>query len=224
MQTPSCLWMRVVGAFVVGVVVLASAIDAAQGASAESTPEQVAARQAAASDLRTLASDVLRDYQRGGRDVITKLEKGCCGVRTIEVFYLAKPGSYAKHGAYELRGYFTHGRLSPSTSNGVLIAEFPTHGPYHLGATIGTPTYLFQLDAETRGAWTLDASYIERAQLHYTTRASSPHEQITRLTAANLSPFYGQALGVLHKAESHAPVTPETFLHPGLSCEALGVC
>ncbi len=199
-------------------VSLLGVITLARGAIAEPNPEQATARIMAARDTQTLASDTLRDYHRGSRGIVTKLTKGCCGAQVINVYYLAKPGSYAKYGAYGLEAVFAHGRLSPSTVVSMAIIEFPTYRRYTVGSTARTPTYQLTLSHGAEPDWFADLSFIGHSDLRYTTGEVALHEEATFLTPADLSVFYAQALHVLHKAEAHAPVTLEEYLHPGLPC------
>lgn len=206
---------------VAGLTALASMAAVGHGATAASNPEQAIARAAAQGDTEALASDMLRDYRRGGPDTITKLTKGCCGVRAINVYYLAKPGRYAKYGAYALVAVFADGRLSPSTITSIALIEYPTYRRYQAGSTARTPTYSLALARNSQADWSANLGFIGHSDLSYTTGQVALHEEATFLTPADLSLFYAQALHVLRKAESHAPVTPEEYLHPGLPCDLM---
>ena len=136
----------------------------------------------------------------------------CCGGLGIVIDERSRPGSFAHYGVYDLELIASRG----GTIESVAIGEFTTHRGYHFVGEI-SELYGFSI-APGQGNWSVGVSHASHFDDRYTTGTVGLHYEEAELTAAELQVLYEQALAVLTKAENHAPVTEETYLHPGLPC------
>lgn len=142
-----------------------------------------------------------------------KVQHGCCGVRALEVYERARSGSFARYGAYLLELVTGRdGRIEK-----VQLSEFPTHRGYHFSGEVGSDTYNIDI-GPSRGSWSISVGHAYHPDLIYTTGKVQLHEGVAQLTTAELQVLYEQAVAVLKKAEDHALVSEEAYLHPGLPC------
>jgi hypothetical protein len=169
----------------------------------------------AAHDAESLASRIQADARRGGPAAMTsvKVVKGCCGVRGLELYERARAGSFARYGAYYLEVVTGRGGKLEK----VRIIEYPTHRGYNFTGEASSRTYSFGI-APTMGQWSIVTGHAYHPDDRYTTAKVAYHYEEAQLTTAELQALYTQALTVLTKAEHHAPVSQETYLHPGLPC------
>lgn len=169
----------------------------------------------AAHDAQNLAARIQAAARRRGSTAMTsvKVITGCCGVRALEVFERARPGSVPRYGVYYL-GLVTKpgGRIEKIT-----LSEDTTKRGYRLGAATDGPEYSFGL-GPGHGNWSIVVGHAHHHDDRYTTEKVAYHYEEAQLTAEGLQALYAQALAVLTKAERHAPVSEEVYLHPGLPC------
>jgi hypothetical protein len=192
-------------ALVAGSLVIAPTVQAG------SPPEVI---KQVAHDAQSLAMRIRHDARRGGSVSMTavKVVKGCCGVRALEVYERARPGSFAHYGVTYLQ-LVTQG----ASIQKVAIHEFTTKRGYRFGEAYGETPYSIDI-GPTQGHWSISVGHAYHPDEEYTTGKVVLHSQEAELTAAELQVLYAQALAVLTKAEHHAPVSEEAYLHPGLPC------
>jgi hypothetical protein len=167
-----------------------------------------------ARDVGSLAARIQHDGRRGGSAAMTavKVIKGCCGVRALEVYERARPGSFARYGVYYLQ-LVTKG----ASIQKMAISEFTTKRGYRFGEAYSETPYSIDI-GPTQGHWSISVGHAYHPDEEYTTGKVMFHSQEADLTAAELQTLYGQALAVIKKAEDHLPVSDEEYLHPGLPC------
>jgi hypothetical protein len=183
------------------VLLLALGVDTARAHSASSAVGSLVAH-----DANVLVGRLRHDWQQGSTHwKIAKAPYGCC-----EVYDLARSGRYA-HGVYILQSQFDGSRVAS-----LRLMEMVTQRGYRPGDA-GSLLYRFSLQAIGKGNWLIELEYFNHASIAYTTAIGPPHSQDGELTASELQTLYEQVLSVFSKAEHHAPVSEEPFLHPGLA-------
>ncbi len=141
-----------------------------------------------------------------------KVVKGCCGVRALEVYERARPGSFARYGVYYIQ-LVTKG----ASIQKLAIDEFTTKRGYRFGEAYGETPYSIDI-GPTQGHWSISVGHAYHPDEEYTTDKVVLHSQEAELTASELQTLYDQALTVVKKAETHSPFSKEEYLHPGLPC------
>jgi hypothetical protein len=175
--------------------------DALSGRSASAAVATLVAQ-----DAGKLAGRIRSDAHRGGPSSLTavKVVKGCCGVRALEVYERARPGSFARAGVYFLELVTQHGSIEK-----VAISELTTKRGYRFGEAYDETPYSVNM-GPGRGSWSIGVGRAGHPDLIYTTGTVQPHEGTTQLTASELQVLYEQALGVLTKASDRAPLEPSS--------------
>lgn len=168
-----------------------------------------------AHDAEGLAARIRADAQRGDSAAMTsvKVVKGCCGVRVLAVYERARPGRFARYGAYNLE--LVIGRVGKIEK--IEITEYTTHRDYHFKRETGSPTYSIDIGSAAEH-WSIGIGHAYHPDDIYTTGKVAYHYEEAQLTAVELQTLFTQALAVLTKAERHAPVSKEAYRHPGLPC------
>jgi hypothetical protein len=172
-----------------------------------------------------LAETIRRDAHRDGSKTATvvKTRRGCCGLKTLTVFYRATPGEYSRFGAYELLVVTKHG-----ATREVVVSEFPTLTEYVFGTkTDDVPTFELTISRRTVSPserWNGSLSY-DSNRCRYQPAPPSPPTQtvpsyctgfgrgyllVEHVKPAVLNLALDQALEVIEKARRHRPIsTPD---------------
>ncbi len=148
---------------------------------------------------------------------VVNVVHGCCGVVALEVDERSRPGKAARYGVYNLTLV-----TSPHGIDQIKVSESRTRGPYHLGGSVSV-LYSFEIAPGgnarlNEGNWVVGIGHTFHADDHWTTGKVEDHVEEAEMTPAELQVLDGQALAVLGKAESHAAVSQEAYLRPGLPC------
>jgi hypothetical protein len=172
-----------------------------------------------------LAATIRRDAHRDGSKTATavKTRRGCCGLKTLTVFYRATRGEYSRFGAYKLLVVARRG-----ATREVVVSEFPTLAEYVFGTkTEDVPTFELTISRRTvrpserwNGSLSYDANpcRYQRPPPSSCTGFGRGYLLVEHEKAAVLNLALAQALEVIGKARHHRPIsTPDLTRMQALS-------
>jgi hypothetical protein len=157
----------------------------------------------AAHDAAILAARIRKDARRasGSPSAEVHVETGCCGVRVLTVLYRARPTRGGKYGAYVVQ--LVTGRGGTFTSAALL--ELRTARGYRYGEPQTKLLYQFGLFRKAPPNWGI-TTYPANDTIA-PSATPLPPGATKQLTPAELEAAFSQALAVLARAESRAPVS-----------------
>jgi hypothetical protein len=187
-------------------IATATMLLCAASAGAASEAERTMAHEAG-----VLAALVRADAQAAGKSptaLVTHIN-GCCGIKVLVVSYLAKPGSYAKHGEYGLE-------LVTFGGGGIEKVAVSTYKNRHAGFAKEYAESPYDFHMNPRGPkYTSpgDAYVVYNSPNTFRLHGADCSET----ASAAVTTLYEQALAIARRAPTRAPLKEEPVLAPA-SC------
>lgn len=196
-------WTCLLGMATAAMLLCAAIADATPVSEAERTMTHEAG---------VLAALVRTDVREAGNSPAARVtrESGCCGIKVVTITYIARPGSYSKHGKYALQLItFGGGGIEK-----VVVDMYTTRDAGFAKETLVESPYDFHMDPKgPKYTSPGDAWVIYNGENTFRLHGADCSET----TPAGVTALYDQALTIAQRAPTRAPIKEEAVLAPA-SC------
>jgi hypothetical protein len=178
---------------------------------AAATPVSEAER-TMAHEAGVLAALIRTDVREAGTSPTARVtrQSGCCGIKVVTITYIARPGSYSKHGKYALQIVtFGGGGIEK-----VVVDMYTTRDAGFAKETLIESPYDFHMDPRgPKYTSPGDAWVIYNGDNTFRLHGADCSET----NSAGVTVLYDQALAIAERAPTRAPIQEEPVLTPA-SC------